>query len=155
MIFFYLIAKVIPPCLTLKVSKKRLHNNWECVKQTRLNSTAPCLSSCPIPCEDLVYSYDVSNSKCRFLALDLWNHFRSIYVCIFYPSSSLRWSGQTITLLLEDRARFSCVIHAMPWVMMPWWRKEPVHDQPWYLPRYTVIYRFHIWHKIHSSSNIS
>ena len=64
--FFDLIAKVIPPCLTLKSGKKRLQNNWERVKQIRLDSTAPCLSSRPIPCEDLVYSYDVSNSKIIF-----------------------------------------------------------------------------------------
>ena len=66
--FFDLIAKAgIPPCLTLKAGKRRLHNNWECVKQIRLNSTAHCLSSCPIPCDDLVYSYDVSNSYCNVI----------------------------------------------------------------------------------------
>ena len=59
--FFGLIASVgIPPCLTLKAGKQRLHDNWECVKRIRLNSTSHCLSSCPIPCEELTYSYDVS-----------------------------------------------------------------------------------------------
>ena len=60
--FFDLLAQVgIPPCLSLKVGKQRLHDNWECAKQIRLNSTSHCLSSCPIPCEDLTYSYDVSS----------------------------------------------------------------------------------------------
>ena len=50
-----------PPCLSVKISSKMLNENWECVKRIRLNSTAHCLSTCPIPCEEMEYNHDVSS----------------------------------------------------------------------------------------------
>ena len=59
--FFDMISKSgVPACLSVKISSQRLHENWECVKKIRLNSTLNCLSTCPIPCEELEYSHDVS-----------------------------------------------------------------------------------------------
>ena len=49
----------VPPCLSVKVSSRKLHEKWECVKNIRLNATAHCFASCPTPCEELVYIHDV------------------------------------------------------------------------------------------------
>ena len=81
--FFALVAKAgIPACLSVKVSAERLHKNWECVKKIRLNSTAHCLSSCPIPCEELVYIHDVRLNICVMLL-----HIQQVIKC--YSSMKL------------------------------------------------------------------
>ena len=58
--FFGLVAKSsVPPCLTLKAGRARLHQNWDCVQDMRLNATMECKNTCPIPCDEMTYHYDV------------------------------------------------------------------------------------------------
>ena len=63
--FFGLVASMgMSPCLSLKTNTEMLHQYWNCVQEMRLNATIQCKDTCPIPCEEMTYEYDVSSLTC-------------------------------------------------------------------------------------------
>ena len=64
-------------------------------------------------------------------------HVDSRFISIFYIDA-------VQTIEINQRGRLECVYtaYSVAWLLMPWWCKEPRHQQPWYWPSYFWVFWF-------------
>ena len=58
-------------------------------------------------------------------------------------------NAEFILAKIKQYFHFLLFVNLVPWLLMTWWQKEPVHQQQWYWPSYLEIF----WFQHHKGSN--
>ena len=67
--------------------------------------------------------------------------FKRKYVFSFYIMPRY-WDANVVEIHSQGREQYFHCMQSITWLLMPWWHKEPGHQQPWYWSIYQDVFWF-------------